>query len=48
MFTFIIYYLRQNEGVIWMLTIYAKNESQTIAPHALKRIKEEIDGSNQA
>ena len=44
----IIYYLRQDDGVIWMLTIYAKNETQTIAPHVLKQIKEEIDGSKQA
>lgn len=44
----IIYYLRQDDGVIWMLTIYAKNETQAIAPHVLKQIKEEIDGSKQA
>jgi hypothetical protein len=40
----IIYYARTGEGVIWMLTIYAKNEAQSIAAHLLRRIKEEIDG----
>jgi mRNA-degrading endonuclease RelE of RelBE toxin-antitoxin system len=39
----VIYYLRSDEGVIWMLTIYAKNETQTIPAHVLRRIKEEID-----
>jgi hypothetical protein len=28
----------------WMLNIYAKNEAENIAPHILRRIKEEIDG----
>jgi hypothetical protein len=36
--------VRADEGVIWMLTIYAKNEAQSIAAHVLRRIKEEIDG----
>jgi mRNA-degrading endonuclease RelE of RelBE toxin-antitoxin system len=40
----IIYYLKREEGVIWMLTIYAKNEASDIAPEVLRRIKEEIDG----
>jgi hypothetical protein len=39
-----LYYVRADEGVIWMLTIYAKNEAQRIAAHILRRIKEEIDG----
>ena len=39
----VIYYLRSDEGVIWMLTIYAKNEAQNIPAHVLRRIKEEID-----
>lgn len=39
----VIYYLRSDEGVIWMLTIYAKNEAQDIPAHVLRRIKEEID-----
>ena len=40
----LIYYVRHNEGVIWMLTIYAKNEAESIAPEVLRRIREEIDG----
>ena len=40
----IIYYARLHTGVIWMLTIYAKSEAENIAPHILRRIKEEIDG----
>ena len=32
------------EGVIWMLTIYAKSEEQTIPAHVLRKIREEIDG----
>ena len=41
----VIYYLRSAEGVIWMLTIYAKNEAEDIPAHVLRRIREEIDGS---
>ena len=40
----LIYYVRRGEGVIWMLTIYAKNEAESIAPEILRRIREEIDG----
>ncbi len=40
----VIYYARTREGVIWMLTIYAKNEEGNIPSHVLRRIKEEIDG----
>jgi hypothetical protein len=40
----VIYYARTHEGVIWMLTIYAKNEEQNIPAHLLRKIKEEIDG----
>ena len=39
----IIYYVKTHEGVIWMLTIYAKNEEQSIPAHVLRKIKEEID-----
>ena len=28
----------------WMLTLYAKNEADSIPGHVLKKIKEEIDG----
>jgi mRNA-degrading endonuclease RelE of RelBE toxin-antitoxin system len=40
----IIYYVKREDGVIWLLTIYAKNEASDIAPDVLRRIKEEIDG----
>jgi hypothetical protein len=40
----VIYYARLHAGAIWMLTLYAKNEAESIAPHILRRIKEEIDG----
>ena len=41
----VVYYLRSREGQIWMLTIYAKNETENISAGVLKKIKEEIDGS---
>lgn len=40
----VIYYLRSQQGQIWMLTAYAKNVAETIPAHVLKKIKEEIDG----
>ncbi len=40
----VIYYLRSQQGQIWMLTAYAKNEADTIPAHVLKKIREEIDG----
>jgi mRNA-degrading endonuclease RelE of RelBE toxin-antitoxin system len=40
----VVYYLRSRQGEVWMLTLYAKNEADSIPAHILKRIKEEIDG----
>ncbi|ODS52447.1 MAG: transcriptional regulator [Acidobacteria bacterium SCN 69-37] len=40
----VIYYLRSQQGQIWMLTAYAKNVAENIPAHVLKKIKEEIDG----
>jgi hypothetical protein len=40
----IIYYLRSKQGEIWLLTLYAKNETESISGAVLKQIKEEIDG----
>ena len=40
----VIYYVRTHEGIIWMLTVYAKSEEQTIPAHLLRRIREQIDG----
>lgn len=42
----IIYYLRSRQGEIWMLTLYAKNEAESLSGSVLKKIKEEIDGSS--
>jgi hypothetical protein len=41
----VIYYLRTAHGEVWMLTLYAKNEAESIPAHMLRRIKEEIDAS---
>jgi len=40
----IIYFLRSRQGEIWLLTLYAKNEAESLSGEVLKRIKEEIDG----
>ena len=40
----VIYYARTRQGQIWMLTLYAKNEVESIPAHVLRQIKEEIDG----
>lgn len=40
----VIYYLRTRAGQIWMLTLYAKNVAESIPPHLLRQIKDEIDG----
>ena len=39
----VVYYVRVRAGVIWMLTIYAKNVKETIAANVLRRIAKEID-----
>ena len=44
----VIYYLRRREGVIWMLTLYAKNETANLPPATLRRIREEIDDDREA
>jgi hypothetical protein len=40
----VIYYLRSQQGEIWLLTLYAKNVKDSIPGPALRKIKEEIDG----
>ena len=40
-----IYYLKSKQDEIWLLTLYAKNEVETIGAATLKKIREEIDGS---
>lgn len=44
----VIYYLRRREGVIWMLTIYAKNETANLPPAILRKIREEIEDGREA
>jgi mRNA-degrading endonuclease RelE of RelBE toxin-antitoxin system len=39
----VIYYLRLRQGLVWMLTMYAKNEADSIPGPVLKKIKEELD-----
>lgn len=39
----VVYYAKVRDGVIFMLTIYAKNEDETIPAHILRKIKEELD-----
>jgi len=39
----VIYFLRTRQGQIWMLTLYPKNVAESIRPHILKQIKDEID-----
>ncbi|NMB53217.1 MAG: type II toxin-antitoxin system RelE/ParE family toxin [Leptolinea sp.] len=39
----VIYYFKKSEDEIWFLTIYQKNEIETIPPHILKRIAKEIE-----
>jgi len=39
-----VYYVKIRQGQIWMLTIYAKDVTESIPSHVMKKIKEEIDG----
>lgn len=36
----VLYYYKNTEGQIWLLTIYAKNEDENIPVSVLKKIKE--------
>jgi len=40
----VIYFLRTKQEEIWLLTLYAKNVSQSISSADLRRIKATIDG----
>ena len=39
----VIYFLRPEQGVVWMLTLYPKNVADYIPAHVLKQIREEIE-----
>ena len=38
----VVYFARVAKGVIWMLTIYSKNEAENIQAGVLRKIREEI------
>ena len=38
----VIYYWKVSKDEIWLLTVYAKNEQETISGHILRKIAEEI------
>jgi hypothetical protein len=39
----VIYFRRVQPALIWMLTIYAKNEAETISAAVLRKIRQEIE-----
>ena len=39
----VIYYAKISHGVIWMLTMYAKNVATIIPAHVLREIRKEIE-----
>ncbi len=39
----VIYYWKNSASEIWMLTMYAKNEKESIPGHILKQIAQEIE-----
>src|SRR6185436_2691742 len=42
----VIYYVHRTNGQVWMLTLYAKHETESIAGPVLKKIKEALDGKS--
>ena len=38
----VIYYFKKQHSEIWMLTLYAKSEVETIPAHILRQIAEEV------
>ena len=39
----VIYFVRRANNIIWMLTIYPKNVTDSIPGHVLKQVREEIE-----
>jgi len=39
----VIYYLGRPKGIVWMLTMYPKNETDSIPGHVLNQIREELE-----
>ncbi|GEM_PF-1368593 len=41
----IVYFIQLGNGLIWLLTLYAKSKKENIPAHILKTLKEElVDG----
>lgn len=39
----VIYYVRIEQGTIWMLTMYPKNVKDSIPAHVLRQIRDEVE-----
>lgn len=39
----VIYFLRIQNGVVWLLTMYPKNVTDNIPAHVLRQIRKEIE-----
>jgi len=39
----VIYYFKKQDDEIWLLTIYSKNEAESIPAHVLRQIAKEIE-----
>jgi mRNA-degrading endonuclease RelE of RelBE toxin-antitoxin system len=39
----VIYYAKITQGMIWMLTMYPKNVTETISVHVLRQIRKEVE-----
>jgi mRNA-degrading endonuclease RelE of RelBE toxin-antitoxin system len=39
----VIYYFKNQDNEIWLLTIYSKNEVESIPAHVLRQIAKEIE-----
>lgn len=39
----VIYFVRHESGVIWMLTMYPKNVAANIPSHVLRQIRKEVE-----
>jgi len=39
----VIYFVRREPGVIWLLTMYPKNVAENIPAHVLRQIRKEVE-----
>lgn len=42
----VIYYLKCEDGEIWLLLIYAKNVQKNVPAHVLQQLRKEIDDAD--